>query len=410
MTSSRSSTEPVDGESAAIAHPLLAPANEPDRPIPRSDSFDALVDDFRRRYFSGSPATFRPADRLRRRLGVAPASSAAALITVVVAVGARLGLVLAVTAVVGQWSDVPWATWAVIFVFYALTFSFSTFVFTPEAPKVSPRLKREVEDWTALIPLIERESDLRDLYDFMRRWDRRTWLEVGVGLTVAAAMLSVAWLVVPTAMNELPAGSIVLLAVLLFDFGTMNIYGGTIGYWGFIARQGRYDYQLFWPSPADTPEVQTAIRKTSTQGLVTSMWFTVFLALTIVLVSWDSPLVIPLGAGFIVIGYLVQFAAALRNRANIHKIVQRARERSLLGLRSRIEEFRSRYTRLSHDEAEQLRDLLFLHDKIRDAPTTPTKTRTVMHTAVGLIVPTILFLATVFGEVYAERFFDTILP
>ena len=266
-----------------------------------------------------------------------------------------------------------------------------------------------MEEWTALLPLLERESDLRDLDEAMQRWDRPL-LEVGVGLAVAAAMLSSTWLVAPTAMNELPAGSIILLAFLLFDFGSMNIYGGTLGYWALIARQARYDYHLFWPSPADSPEVQTAIRKTNTQSFVTSTWFTVFLVLTIVLVSWDSPLVLPLGAGFIVIGYLVQFAAALRNRANIQKIVQRARQRSLGGLRSRIEQFRPRYTQLSSQETEQLRDLLFLHDKIRDAPATPTKTRAVIHTAVGLIIPTILFIATVFGEVYAERILDTILP
>lgn len=331
------------------------------------------------------------------------------MIAVVLGAGVRLGLALAATAVAGQWSDAPWAAWVAIFAFYGLMFSFSTFAFTPAEVPNAPWLQREAEEWTALIPLLEREDDLRDLDDFMQRWDR-SWLEVGIGLVVAAAMLSAAWLVAPTAMSELPVGSIVLLIILLFDFGSMNIYGGTIGNWVFIARQARYDYVLFWPSPADTPEVQTAIRKTSTQGLITATWFTVFLVLTIVLVSWDSPLALPLGAGFIVIGYLVQFAAALRNRANIHKIVQRARERSLLGLRSRIEEFRPRYTHLSHNETEQLRDLLFLHDKIRDAPATPTRTRTVMHTAVGLIIPTVLFLATVFGEVYTERLFDTILP
>jgi hypothetical protein len=298
----------------------------------------------------------------------------------------------------------------VILAFYGLALSVSTFTFTPPEVPSTPRLKREVEEWTALIPLIEREDDLRDLDEFMRRWEGRTWLEVGVGLMVTAVMLSSAWLVAPTAMNELPAGSIVLLAVLLFDFGAMNIYGGTIGNWAFIARQSRYDYLLFWPSPADTPEVQTAIRKTSTQGFITATWFTIFLVLTILLVSWDSPLALPLGAGFILIGYLVQFAAALRNRANIQRIVQRARDRSLQVLQNRIEEFRSHYSHLSHDETDQLRDLLFLHDKIRDAPTTPTRTRTVMHTAVGLVVPTILFLATVFGEVYTERFFDTVLP
>jgi hypothetical protein len=33
-----------------------------------------------------------------------------------------------------------------------------------------------------------------------------------------------------------------------------------------------------------------------------------------------------------------------------------------------------------------------------------------MHAAVGLIIPTIMFAVAVFGEVYAERILDAILP
>ena len=117
-----------------------------------------------------------------------------------------------------------------------------------------------------------------------------------------------------------------------------------------------------------------------------------------------------LGAGFIVIGYLALFGAALSNRSSVQRIVQRVREQRLGGLRERIDEFGPNYTGLSLHESEQLRDLLFLYDQIRDAPTTPTTTRTVIATAVGLIIPTILFLATVLSEVYAERFLDSVLP
>ncbi len=72
--------------------------------------------------------------------------------------------------------------------------------------------------------------------------------------------------------------------------------------------------------------------------------------------------------------------------------------------------FKPRFADLSPQESGQLRDLLTLHDKIRDAPTTPTTTHTVMHAAVGLIIPTIMFVVAVFGEVYTERILDAILP
>ncbi|MEN8235802.1 MAG: hypothetical protein ABFR89_12880 [Actinomycetota bacterium] len=223
-------------------------------------------------------------------------------------------------------------------------------------------------------------------------------------------MLAACWWLAPDAVGELPVGSIVLLAWLLFDFGATAIHFGVVLSWAVLARESRYDHRLFWPSPADSPEVKKAMRQVTTQGSATGFWITVFLVLTVVLVAWDSPLVFPLGAGFIVIGYFVLFGAALSNRSSVQRIVQGFREQRLEKLRERIDDFEPNYTDLSPQEAQELRDLLFLHDKIRDAPAAPTNTRTVMHTAVGLIIPTILFLATVFGEVYAERIFDTILP
>ncbi|HSL26074.1 MAG TPA: hypothetical protein VLA54_07295, partial [Acidimicrobiia bacterium] len=86
------------------------------------------------------------------------------------------------------------------------------------------------------------------------------------------------------------------------------------------------------------------------------------------------------------------------------------RDQRLRGLQHRIDVFGPRYTELSLRESEQLGHLIDLYDRIRDAPTTPTTTRTVMHAAVGLIIPTIMFVVTVFGEVYAERVLDFLLP
>ena len=65
---------------------------------------------------------------------------------------------------------------------------------------------------------------------------------------------------------------------------------------------------------------------------------------------------------------------------------------------------------LSPGESEQLRNLLFLHDTIRDAPTSTTTAQTALRTAAGLLIPTIAFVITVFGEVSAERLLDAILP
>ena len=104
------------------------------------------------------------------------------------------------------------------------------------------------------------------------------------------------------------------------------------------------------------------------------------------------------------------FPLAFSNRASVRRIVERSRQQRLALFRSRIDAYETRMVDLSSEESQQLRDLLFLHDKIRDAATSPTTARTAVRTAAGLLIPTIAFIITVFGEVSAERLLDTILP
>lgn len=379
----------------------------PEEPTGHSEAFDACVEDIRKRLGSNTPFLFaRLEDFIRRRLGVAPLSAGASALAGLTGFGIRLALALLATALVGEWAGIPWGRWAVILVFYVLYDATQPLRTPPLDVPSGPRIRRMVEDWTALLPTIVRESDLHELANFTRRWNRLP-VAATIGVAVATIMLGACWLFAPTAMSELPAGSIVLLAILLYDFGAVAV--NPID-WAVMAREARYDHHLFWPSPVDSPEVQKAVRMTNVFGFATGIWMTIYLLVALILVSWDSPLVLPLAVGFVLIGYLTTIGSTLGFRASIQKIVQRARHQRLQGLRHRIETFEPRYTNLSPQESQQLRDLLTLHDKIRDAPTTPTTTHTVMHAAVGLIIPTIMFVVAVFGEVYTERILDAILP
>ena len=387
--------------------PPIAP--DTDLPTPHGDEFDTLVEEIRRWYGWDFAVVPYLADQIRRRLELAPLSATAVMLAGLVGVGIRLACVLLATAVVGEWVGIPWGRWAVIFAFYAAFDAGRPFVGPPVDVPSGSRVRRIVEGWTPLLPTMVRESDLRDLAGFLRRW-YRPMVSTAFGVVVATFMLIVAWWLDPVAMGDLPVGTIVLLVWLLFDFGATVILQGVVVQWAFMAREAGYDHHLFWPSPADSLEVKKAIRKTTSQGFAAGFWITVMLVLTVVLVSWESPLVVSLGTGFFVIGYLATLGAALSGRGSVHRIVQRVREQRLRGLRERIDGFEPNYTDLSPQDSEQLRDLLFLHDKIRDAPATPTTTRTVLHSALGLIIPTIMFVVAVFGEVYAERILDAILP
>ncbi len=393
-------------EHNAAAEPAAVPVESfHEKPAGRGESFDALVEEIRQRYGSNADQLFpHLEDVIRRRLGFASQEPAAAGLAALTGSTVRLIAALVPTAVLGQWAQIPWGRWATILVFYA---GFDAMRYY-ENSSVS-WTRSVVEDWTALLPTIARESDLKDLADFTRRWYRLP-VVTAVGAAVAAIMLLTCWLIAPSAMTELPAGTIVLLAFLLYDFGATPIYWGVLLNWALTGREARYDHHLFWSSPADSPEVQRVMRKTVVQGSLAGIWITYFLLLTLVLVSWSSPAVVPLAVGFIVIGYLSTIGAAIGNRASIRRIIERVRLQRLKGLQHRIDVFESRYTELSPQESQQLRDLLDLHDRIRDAPATPTTAHTLVHAGAGLIVPTIAFIITVFGEVSAERILDAILP
>ncbi len=383
----------------------------PGAPDGHSAAFDAHVEDLRRLFFGGGGLLPGLDSLIQRRLRLAPMSPGATLLAGLMGFGIRLLGALVATVLVGRWAEIPWGRWVVILALYGAIEAL--FAWMPPHLEVSlplpPRFRQYMDDWTALLPTIVNESDLRELADFTRRRQRRP-VNAAAGGVVAAVMLLACGLFAPTGLSELPAGSIVLLAWLLYDFGTTPIYWGVLVNWAFITREARYDHRLFWPSPADSPEVQKAMRKTTEQGFAAGLWITVFLVMAVVLVRWDSPLVLPLAVGFIVIGYLATFGAALGWRAGVRKIIERSRNQRLTLIRSRIDAFEPRMVDLSPEESEQLRNLLFLHDKIRDAPTSPTQAHTLMRTAAALILPTIVFVITVLGEVSAERVLDAVLP
>ncbi len=382
----------------------------PEEPAGRGEAFDDCVEDLRRWIGSGTGDLLpRLQDVIRRRFGVPPLSPAAAMLAGLTGSGIRLSAALLAATLFGQWPGIPWGRWGVVLGFYLVLEASHTFIAPPRHVSPPPSIRRIVEDWTALLPTIGSESDLRELADFTRRW---YWLPrvVATGVGVVAMMLLACALAAPGALSELPAGTIVLLAWLLYDFGTTPVYWGNLFNWALMAREARYDHHLFWPSPADSPEIRKMMRKTTSQAFAAGWWITVFLVMTVVLVSWDSPLVLPLAAGFVVIGYLSTIGLAVSNRASVRRIIERSRQERLAMLRRRIDVFAPRCADLTPSESQRLRDLLFLHNEIRDAPGSPTAAHTLLHTASALILPTIMFVVAVFGEVSAERVLDAMLP
>lgn len=177
----------------------------------RTEEFDACVEEIRRRYMANSSdVVYALVDRLRRRLGLASTSVRAMALAGLIGIGIRLAVVLLVTALAGQWTGLPWGRWMVVILFFGLMDAGGPLMAPPSDVPLGPRLRRIADDWTPLIPAISRESDLRELAAFTRRWIRLP-VAVGAGVVVATLMLGASWLVSPAGMSGLPAGSIVLL-------------------------------------------------------------------------------------------------------------------------------------------------------------------------------------------------------
>lgn len=377
--------------------------------VAEGNDVDAPIEEIRKRYGSNLCLVFpRLEDRIRRRVGLAPLSAAALVLAGFVGIGIRLTVALLATALAGEWTAIPWARWAPILLFVGFFEATQPLRTPPLDTPSGPRVSRVMEDWTSLLTTVAMKADLEELAGFTRRWYRLP-MSIAAAAAIAAIMLVGAWASTPAGMGELPIGTLVLLTFLLYQFGE-SIYMSNLFVPALVAREARYDHDLFWPSPVDSPEVQRTLRSNTLLSFGVGIWITLYLVLTVYLVSWDSPVVVPLAIGFLVIGYLSTIGSALSIRGSVRRIVERVRRRRLEGLQRRIDAFGPRYTELSPQESQQLRDLLDLHTTIRDAPGAPSTTHTVAHSAVGLIIPTVIFILTVFGEVYAERTFDALLP
>jgi hypothetical protein len=267
---------------------------------------------------------------------------------------------------------------------------------------------RFTEGWSALLPTLAQESALDDLAEFTRR-GLRMWIIALTGVAGAGVMMTASWLFAPDAMRELSVGTLVLLGLLLYHF-CEAVVPALIFQSIFVGREARYEHRLFWVSPVDTPRVGAALRMGVGFWFVNGVWISIYLVMTVILVSWESAAVVPLAVGYLMIGYVLTIGATLYQRAGIQRIVEGSRARSLALLRHRIEAFGPPSGDLSVEDAERLHRLIELHNLVRDAPSTPAPTRSVVRALAGLIIPTVMFLFTVFGEVYAERVLDSILP
>lgn len=373
---------------------------------------DEAAEEIRRRVASDVFLSARLENLGLRALGMDLSTWSAAFLAAVAGIGVRFLLPVLATTIAGQWDGAPWWRWLVIAILVGGSDAWAVHRHAPlwgsgSRQHRQPAMRRVLEDFTAMIPTIARERDVRDLLGFTRRWYRlRTSASVAVGIAITILLFSLA--VAPEGVAALPIGSLVVLALLLYDFGELafeNLFSVAL-----MTRESRYEHRLFWPSPVDSVEVRAELRVWATMQFMIGVGVTLSLVLALILVSFDSPLVLPLAGGFVVWGYITTLVSMVGVRSSIGRIATRTRDANLALLQAELDRYRDRFASLSTEEASEVEHLLTLHAAIQDAPTTPRASRAFAHAAVALVIPTAMFVLTVFGEVIAERILDALLP
>ena len=102
------------------------------------------------------------------------------------------------------------------------------------------------------------------------------------------------------------------------------------------------------------------------------------------------------------LAYLSTMAGLLLPRLAIKYIVQKEKERDLIPLQRRIDQLVVRATTLDEDGFKELKRLKETHDTIRDSNEEVLPLRALGRLAGALILPTMTFLATRFGETFLQ--------
>ncbi|MGZ6807703.1 MAG: hypothetical protein ACXVGG_13915, partial [Mycobacteriaceae bacterium] len=198
------------------------------------------------------------------------------------------------------------------------------------------------------------------------------------------------------------------LLIILYEVGELAFF--SLYHWLAFRLDAKVAHRLPWFSPVDSMAVQSDLRAFEETEFARGLAITVYLAMTVVLLSLASPLLVPIAVAVIVTGYITTFVSITAMRADIREIVRRVQEDHLALLRARIASFGTRPSELSSEELEQVQRLIAVYNVTRDAPTSPSRKQSLSHAVQGLAIPTVTFLAAVFAQEYAGRILDQLLP
>jgi hypothetical protein len=343
---------------------------------------------------------FRLGTLASRRLGLSPLSARGSGLTGLIGAVLWFGTPAVVTLLVGGTSSAPWTRWALVAVALGVAEAATLTAHQESRPLV--------RDFDALPQSLRHEADRRALSAFTLKW-LRLKVSAAVACSVTALALGASAIVSPLAMSALPAGTIALLGLMLYELTELSFvllfFTGPL-----LFREAKYAHDLFPLDPASAIPVQRALRTWGTSVWAVGISTTLMSALAGFLVGPDAPALVTVVAAFTLIGYLATFLSLALMHASLRTVVGAIHDATMARLQRSITDLQGRLESLRPEESQRLQYLLGLYTLVRDAPTTPKASRTLGHALTALIIPTLGLFVAVLTEVYAERFLEVVLP
>ena len=269
-----------------------------------------------------------------------------------------------------------------------------------------PVTDRALREMTAAERAMTSQQDLRGLIASSKRW-LRVWVAAGVGIVFAAIVL-VSIQLSTGALGELPIGSLVLLAMILYQTG--EIVSGSLIMIPVARLEASCAFRTYWRSPVDSPWIQESDEGQKKSEFIRGLAVTGLLVPVLILLLPGSDVLVPAAVAVVSAGYVAILVSAIGTRIFLQRIVKEAKAARMEAIQRRIDAFDPLLLELTEQEFTELERLAKVSDMIRDSPTRLRMMGTVTRVLGSVIIPTIGFVVTVILNQYAGQAFEKVLP
>lgn len=381
-------------ESVSPAAPATLQTADPAPPSPPS-ALAILADEYcqRHRKIENYLLIYFLVFALLRRARLEPGSRAtrlsAQLAALLLVAAGIVGGPIALTAALNEWEVAPVGTWIAVGLIFGLML---VLLYRP--------LLFALDNFLCLHRAVSDEAGLRRLIAWERRFFRRRFAvptALGLSFGLLAYLYSLGGSIEGSA-GERPMawGTVLIGFLLLYGVGEIIYSVVLLALESGVLRDCKY--KVYPLSPLDSVALRRAIRGSSQLGLLVSLMATMFIVGFVALLQDRPIMVTQVGLFLVGLSYMATLAGVLLPRLAIKAIVQRQKEQALAPLQDRLEVLMPQLEQMNEEQYDKFKRIKEAHDTIRDATEEVLPLRVLGRLMGALVLPTLTFLASRFGE------------